>query len=128
LLELIFTYIKALLFGESFMKTILYTKWRKSKGSPLSYWNFHFDQELKELIQDHSGANWQPKIESFGRFPYSDEVIFQLISLVNRKRWLDYSGVKKVSPITTQEKSNATKMFAGIAQRKSKKFTDWMRN
>jgi len=101
-----------------------YTKWRNQKEAHcptgISIWS-----GAQELIKTIPGADWQPKLKAWS-IPYSDEVISNLISLVNRNAWLDYSAFKKVA-ITTQEKVTLPKMDAGIAQ-EIEKFTDWMRN
>ncbi|MDR7129759.1 site-specific recombinase XerD [Algoriphagus sp. 4150] len=105
------------------MKTIFVTStlWKKKAVVMLK---FDFDQELILLVKSLPNAKWNSERRAW-LFPYSDNILDELLSLFSGKAWIDYSDFNKIKaeqlPTTLPE-------LAPDIEQEVRKFVEWMQN
>lgn len=106
------------------MKTI-FIRNSEIKKKAVVLLEFPYDQELKELVKNISGACWQADLKVWA-IPYSDTFLSDFLQLVHGKAWVDYSKFKHV--INPESKSAELVPCSDEIGIELEKFTDWMRN
>lgn len=103
-------------------KLVLKNDWLGKR--PLIRIEFPYDFELKELVKQFPGCNWDTKKKVWW-VPYSDDILSEMLRFFKGKVWLDYSEFKKVEmpQVFTELPILSTSLAKEISM-----FEDWMRN
>lgn len=103
-------------------KLVLKNDWMGKR--PLIRIEFPYDFELKELVKQFPGCNWDTKKKVWW-VPYSDDRLSEMLRFFKGKVWLDYSELKKVEmpQVFTELPVLSTSLAKEISM-----FEDWMRN
>lgn len=92
--------------------------------NPIIRIEFPYDFELKELVKQFPGCNWDIKKKVWW-VSYADDRLTEMIKFFKGRAWLDYSELKKVEIPKIHpdlpELGELLKTEVG-------KFEDWMRN
>ncbi|SIS76858.1 site-specific tyrosine recombinase/integron integrase [Belliella pelovolcani] len=92
--------------------------------NPIIRIEFPYDFELKELVKQFPGCNWDIKKKVWW-VSYADNRLTELITFFKGKVWLDYSQLKKVEIPKAQP---VLPPLIASLEIEINKFEDWMRN
>ena len=92
--------------------------------NPIIRIEFPYDFELKELVKQFPGCNWDTKKKVWW-VSYTDDRLTELITFFKGKVWLDYSELKKVE--IPKEKEVLPNLSLEISN-EIEIFVQWMRN
>ncbi|MDX5479083.1 MAG: site-specific integrase [Cyclobacteriaceae bacterium] len=103
-------------------KLVLKNDWMGKK--PVIRIEFPYDFELKEIVKQFPGCNWDTRKKVWW-VAYTDDKLSEMLQYFKGKAWLDYSELKKVEIPKTFSELPELDDTMGVEVRK---FEDWMRN
>ncbi|WP_291787629.1 site-specific tyrosine recombinase/integron integrase [Cecembia sp.] len=105
-------------------KLVLKNSW--IGNNPVIRIEFPYEYELKELVKQFPGCNWDTKRRVWW-VAYSDERLSEMLQYFKGKAWLDYSELKKVE-IPKDKVSVVLPNLSAVNSKEIQLFEQWMRN
>jgi integrase/recombinase XerD len=105
-------------------KLVLRNDWMGKR--PIIRIEFPYDFELKEMVKQFPGCNWDTKKKVWW-VAYTDEKLSEMLQFLKGKVWLDYSELKKVE-IPQAKISVVLSNLSLVNSKEIQLFEQWMRN